>query len=310
MEKVENQNKKPHTMHSVLDIEVSCVKNYFTKTNPQPVNLLTWLGSKKYAAQVAALRAQPDKAMRDKLKAQLPAITPSGTFSEANEKGLLAHSGFIQFDIDLKDNLHIPNYHAIKHEIARIKNVAYVGRSAGGQGYWGLVRIAYPERHLQHWHYMHQLFSRMQLRIDPAPKNVASLRGYSYDPDGIYNHNAVRLFHYLTDAAPPVHTARPHDANHALVQYCLERIDAQEIDITAGYNTWIAIGCALAGTFGEEGRAYYHRFSHHHPQYDPAETNHKYDECKKITKSTNLGIIVNKCKEARMDMRFGARRAF
>src|SRR5688572_29023362 len=94
---------------SVLNTLVSCVPNYYSK-EPRNVNLLTWLTSRKYLHIVTQLRNSTDKDHRKKLKATLPAITPSGLFSRVGEQHLVRHSGFIQFDIDAQDNQHIPNY--------------------------------------------------------------------------------------------------------------------------------------------------------------------------------------------------------
>jgi len=136
-------------MSSILNVEVSCFKNYKTSDNPKPVNLLQWLHSAKYANAVKQIRETSDKNKRDQLKANLPAITPSGQFSYRSKKDLIKHSGFIQFDIDGKDHTNIANFGALKTEISKIVNVAYVGLSVSGRGYWGLIPIKYPEKHKQ-----------------------------------------------------------------------------------------------------------------------------------------------------------------
>ena len=87
-------------LESILNIEVSCFANYDSPANPRPVNLLHWLTSPKYSDNVNTIRNIDDKESRDKFKAKLPAITPSGLFSYRSQKDLIQHSGFIQFDID------------------------------------------------------------------------------------------------------------------------------------------------------------------------------------------------------------------
>ena len=78
---------------SVLDVTVSCFANFWAVENPRPVNLLHWLTSAKYAQQVIAIRQLTSKTRRDKLKAGLPAITPSGTFTRRDSSALVEHSG-------------------------------------------------------------------------------------------------------------------------------------------------------------------------------------------------------------------------
>ena len=94
---------------SILNIEVSCFANYNTPAKPMEVNLLRWLQSGKYKNEVGKIRAIENKEERDRIKALLPAITPSGIFFYRSEKDLIKHSGLIQFDIDYKENRHLGN---------------------------------------------------------------------------------------------------------------------------------------------------------------------------------------------------------
>ncbi len=188
-------------MNSILNIEVSCFANYDTPDNPKSVNLLAWLKSEKYKSQVEIIRSISDKAKRDAIKATLPAITPSGVFTYRSAKHFVKHSGFIQFDIDLKGNESITNYLNLREQISRIKNVAYCGLSVSGAGFWGLIPIAHPEKHNQHYKAIQEAFNKLGIIIDPAPKSIASLRGYSFDTSAYFNHEAVIFEEYFT---PPV----------------------------------------------------------------------------------------------------------
>lgn len=185
-------------MDSILNISVSCFANYDTPDNPKPVNLLSWLKSDKYRNEVEKIRLLQDKAERDRIKATLPAITPSGVFIYRSVKDLVRHSGFIQFDIDAKGNESVGNYADLKEQISKIKNVAYCGLSVSGTGYWGLIPIAYPEKHVQHHKVIQEALKKFGISIDPAPKSVASLRGYSFDPNAFFNHQAVVFENYYS----------------------------------------------------------------------------------------------------------------
>lgn len=55
-------------------------------------------------------------------------------------------------------------------------------------------------------------------------------------------------------------------------------------DITGDYPQWFKIGCALAHTFGEDGRDMFHRVSRFGNTYDQDSTELKYAECLKTDK--------------------------
>jgi hypothetical protein len=282
--------------NSVLNVNVSCVPNYYTKQPTAPVNLLTWLTSKKYAHAIDRIRKTADAAERHRLKSELPAITPSGLFTAINERSMLHHSGFIQFDIDKigGDSFRI---RGLKNQLSNISNIAYCGVSAGGNGLWGLIRIAYPDRHLQHWQYMKSIFQRYDITLDEAPKNIASLRGYSYDPEGYFNHNAPMLVKHTP--LPVVAAGSPiaYNDNHSIIKRLIAQLVESEIDITEGYNNWFALGCCIAANFGEGGRILFHNISQYNGKYDIETCNKKYDDCRKAANDTGIGFLVKRCKE-------------
>ncbi|MFD2200181.1 BT4734/BF3469 family protein [Shivajiella indica] len=187
-------------MKSVLNVEVSCFKNYNTPSNPQKVNLLTWLNSNKYKQKVEELRLLEDKSTRDQIKSKLPAITPSGLFSYRSEDHIIKHSGIIQIDVD---GLDIEDIEIYKNELIKIKNIAYLGLSVSGKGLWGLIPIpGDPKMHKKYFDAINKTFESFGIRLDEKPKNVASLRGYSFDPYAYFNHNAILFktsFFYPTD---------------------------------------------------------------------------------------------------------------
>ncbi len=178
---------------SVLNVQVSCFKNYDTPQNPATINLLTWLTSSKYKDQVEQIRLIGNKKERDSIKSKLPAITPSGIFSYRKESSLIQHSGLIQIDIDLTEkNKLICNWHDLKLELIKLPQIAYLGKSVSGLGYWGLIPIPNDEKnHRLYFDALNEIFlTNWGIELDDKPKNVASLRGYSFDPDAYFNHNA------------------------------------------------------------------------------------------------------------------------
>ena len=272
-------------MKSVLDIEVSCFRSY-AGTKPKPVNLLTWLTSDKYADDIRKLRTLDDKTARDKIKAKLPAITVSGTFHPSRkEEHLVKHSGLICIDIDLKGNEHIANFTALKEQLFHIENVVYAGLSASGKGFFLIIPIVYPKRHKEQFAAIHRDFSSLGLAIDTAPKNVASLRGYSWDPDALFRHQAKQYRKWAKPEAvekkkgTPVRSfqASPGTDTRAKVERHVQQIVERRIDITQEEEDWFRLACAFANEFGEEGREYFHAISPFYPSYDRQEADRKFD---------------------------------
>lgn len=183
---------------SVLNVEVSCFKNYDTPQDPKTINLMIWLTSTKYKDKVEAIRSNNNKKERDSCKATLPAITPSGIFSYRRQDNLINHSGLIQIDIDLTEkNKLISNWENLKSELTKLPNIAYLGRSVSGRGYWGLIPIPPdPVGHKLYFDSLKDIFLlNWGIELDDKPKNVASLRGYSFDEKAYFNHHAKPFQH-------------------------------------------------------------------------------------------------------------------
>jgi len=236
---------------NIFQKKISCFKSYLKADSPKTITINQWLKSPKYKKEVELIRTVTDKSKRDKLKARLPAITPSGIFSYREEKHLIQHSGLIQFDIDFKENKHINNYPNLKEQLCRIQNVAYCGLSVSGNGFWGLIPIAYPTRHKDHFNALQSAFKKWGIVIDEKPKNVASLRGYSFDGDAYFNPNALPFQLVEVKKKPlkeqlevkfiPSQTA---DYTRRKVEFCISEICRLSKDITDGYSNWLTIGCS------------------------------------------------------------------
>jgi hypothetical protein len=217
---------------------------------------------------------------------------------------LIVHSGFIQFDIDFKENSHITNYSDLKSEICKIVNVAYCGLSVSGTGLWGLIPILYPDRHRQHFDFIYNAFKKLGITIDKKPGNVASLRGYSYDINGYFNRNAVKLNEY-NQTRQNRNNLRFYSHNDNSIQSDVEALINElrktGVDITNTYDNWVSIGFALATEFGERGRQYFHVISRNNACYDRNENNYQYDKCLNAGSTPNpitVKTFFAKCKDA------------
>jgi hypothetical protein len=285
---------------SILDIKISAFPSYLA-TEPRDVNLLLWLTSKKYSLEVEKIRNTADKKIRDKLKSKLPAITPSGLFSKRNSNSLIKHSGFIQIDIDFKDNTHIKNYTEIKKEISNIKEVAYCGLSVSGNGYWGLIPISEPSKHKQHFEYLLLKFRSLGIEIDKSCKDVSRLRGYSYDDNAYFNHSAKTFNQVLKKAKKCITPNKYFQTNNSEstqnnVEKYINAIQEKRIDIATNYEIWFSIGCAIANEFGENGRDYFHVLSRINNEYIEFKTEKQYTHCLKKRYNYTIATFFYYCK--------------
>lgn len=267
--------------NSILDVRVSCFA-HCKSTLPTEVNLLDWITSEKHRCKVEQIRSEQDATVQKDLKMTLPAITPSGIFSQRDTKHLVAHSGFLAFDIDFQDNCHIRNYDDLKGQISHISSVAYCGLSVRGNGYWGLVPIpvSTPEEHRKRFTALAHSFAEFGINLDQSGADVTRLRIYSWDPDAYINHQAQLFTRINTLRMEGVSAPRPVQSKiRVKVESVISQIQERKIDITEDYDNWYRIGAALANEFGEPGRHYFHAVSRFHPEYDPTKTDKKFDDC-------------------------------
>lgn len=285
---------------SILDINISIFSNY-KSTEPKQINLLIWLNSKDYYLEVKKIRSTKNDILLKKLKSELPAITPSGVFSKRCSKNLIKHSGFIQFDIDCKDNLHIKNYPNLKNEIKKIKEIAYCGLSVSGKGYWGLVAISNTKKHKQHFEALYLKFKNLGIIIDKSCKDVSRLRGYSFDDNAYFNHSASKF----TQIINPINNTKTPFNNYKVnnsisvknsVEKNLNIIHEKRIDIAISYEDWFSIGCSIANEFGENGREYFHYLSRISNKYSISGTEKQYNNCLKNKYRFTIATFFYHCK--------------
>ena len=265
-------------MKNILDIEISCFKNYFSQKDPKQVNLLTWLTNDKYKTQVDQLRANKDKKERNELKAKLPACTPSGEFD--SDGNLIKHSGLICLDIDLADNVEIEDFASLKSELSKIQNIAYCGLSVSGNGYFLLIPIAHPDKHQLHFDALKSDFLSVGIVIDKACRNVNRLRGYSWDSEPYFNINAIP-YTKIKETVKPNRLTDTTDYSSDRTEQLIKKIVGSGQDITADYSDWFKIGCSLVTEFGESGRIYFHSISNSSPKYNQTECDKQFNSCLK-----------------------------
>jgi DNA-binding transcriptional MerR regulator len=136
---------------------------------------------------VKRIRSERDKAERNELKKQLPAICFSGMFTKRADNALTQHSGLICLDFDNytrpKDMLQD------KENLTKNKYVYSVFISPSGNGLKVLVRIPPdPENHTNYFNSLLKAFSSPY--FDKTSKNLSRVCYESYDPLIHVNENA------------------------------------------------------------------------------------------------------------------------
>ncbi len=182
-------------MRSLRTAWCSIFENKYS-TSPKSITLFDALSTSWQADILSEIRQCEYKSPRQQyLKGKLLAITPcSQQLGGRGERFHHSHSGYLAFDVDgLGERLD-----NIFKRIIAIPYIAYCGKSASGNGLWGLIPIEFVEFHKEHFDAMVQYFYSLDITLDTAPRNVASYRFLSFDPNAFFNDEAVlfkkRLF--------------------------------------------------------------------------------------------------------------------
>lgn len=190
--------------------KISLFRSYYEPEPWASISILDFISNVvvcDYATEIAELRKAEDKATRDKIKAQLPAVTVSGVFHERKNTGLLRHSGFICVDFDEKQNGAITDWDDARDTIGGLAEVLFCSLSVSGRGCFAIIPIAYPDQHVAHFKALQKIFADIGFICDPT-SDVSRLRGLSSDPDATWN-EAARTFHRLHSPIRPKATRPP-----------------------------------------------------------------------------------------------------
>ena len=163
------------------------------------------------------LQLQTDIRAGQRQKPEMYGMTPAAFCSYRRSANVQYLTGLMAFDIDAKDNAHrLANYDDLKDEIRKIPYVAYCGRSVSGTGFWGLLFIGYnvtASEYKAAFKAMQQDFASMGIKIDSKPADPASLRFFSFDPEGYLNHYPEAYTRRYVAPPAPKPTARTYTAS-------------------------------------------------------------------------------------------------
>lgn len=278
------------------------VYNGVTDNTGTRMPLGTFLFCKEYKDDILRLRAVFDKEKRNALKRSLPQATISGVFSPTRAKNNLSqHSGLICVDIDAKDNLDILDWETLKQDLSVLPQIAYCALSVSGKGLFMVIPLRYPEKHLQQFRQFQIDFRKMGIMIDSACSDITRLRCLSYDEHPIINENATLYEGVYVEK--PKHKSFPTsfiyegENTSAEVAVCCRKIQQCGIDITASYDDWLKVGCALT-TLGENGRSLFHICSQQNAKYNAAKTDKMFtDLLRRNYQQVNIGTFFWMCKQ-------------
>ncbi len=281
-------------MTTIFDTKISCYNNV-TDNVGTVLTLRDFLFCDKYKKQIETLRATIDPALRKDMKKQLPLATISGTFAPTRRAdNLVTHSNLLCVDIDKKDNMDVEWFGDLKHEWHNIPQILYAAHSVGGEGWFAIFRIAYPEKHKAHFEALRGDFAREGLVIDKSCKDVCRMRIISYDPEPYVNEEASLYTKVLEMPKPAFSTHNNGGGDMERVERCCREIVSRGIDITANYDDWFRVGAALA-SLGECGRYLFHQVSAMNGQYNAAETDRKFNNCLRSVNSISIGTFFHIC---------------
>lgn len=267
-------------------------------------------------------------------KKMLPGATLSGLFAlyeddsltnpgqrvmvSRRESHLQQHTGWLAIDIDLKDNLQITDFESIL-KVARFRpEIGLLMRSCSGTGYFGLVRLAYPERHKDQFKALLKDYAAIGIMLDKACSNIGRVRFASWDdPEHIYiNENVVQYKGLEEDQSQLVSLAsrQAYRSNHANVDYQVEgnsnfweqrmvqdrliEVIVQELvgsnrNITESYDEWVKAGWALRSH--PYGLHLFHQLSRCSSKYNEAQTNQKWQQLGN-SQTVTYNYLIHACK--------------
>ena len=193
--------------------QISVFENYLNPVPEGNIHIRAFVNDilrGTFRTEVEKIRSAEDK---NKLKSKLPAVTISGTFSKRANDCLIQHSGFICIDIDTKPEG--VTWEALRDTAGGWDHVYLSAISVSGNGMFLIIPILRPEKHKLHFEALRIEFEGMGITIDKACKDLARLRGISYDPDAIFNPDTkpYQNIYQPKHTRKPAHTSRGVNAD-------------------------------------------------------------------------------------------------
>ena len=213
--------------------------------------------------KVELVRSEQSEERRKQIKKTLEAVTIGGTFTERKEPGLEKHSGFICIDVD---------GYTDRTKINEDEYTYASFTSVSGNGFAVICKVN-PDKHKESYRFLSEhYFKTYGITVDEAPKNVASARFVSYDPEVFINTKSKKSKTKVeTKRIPPNLSILVPKSD---VGDLVNQVNCSVVD---EYSDYLALSFAIAVGFGDEGRAYFHSMCSKSAKYEHAQAEKQYD---------------------------------
>lgn len=228
------------------------------------------------------------------------------------ETHLQQHTGWLAIDIDLADNEHLSNYDNVRTVCQFRPEIALLMRSCSGSGYFGLIRLAYPDKHKAQFKALLREYAALGITIDKQCGNIGRVRFASWDdPERIYINEQACAYMGITEEMPLTPTYHKpclqspfgnQQASFAwsdqrvqdrLVEILVKKIVEQGVNITEDYGDWCKVGWALK--FHPYGEQLFHQLSACSGKYRQTDTSLKWQQLG-VSKTVSYGYLIHICK--------------
>ncbi len=263
-------------------------------TEPESVitvqDLVERIRSGYWSDVVAAVRSCVTKESRDLAKRSVPCVTLSGTFSKRGQQYLLGHSGYICIDIDTECDRSLLG--ADPYTYAMFQSISGTGTAI-------IVPID-PAKHTESFDWLQRYyFDTYGVVIDPKPRNIASLRFISHDPDTVTNPLARRAKTKVRRAAAPKSLPLVYTGDQ-IGQLVADTV-SRNINIAESYEDYLNLSFALADELGEAGRHHFHSLASVSTKYSEQQADIQYTTALRRDASGNrvtIGTFYHMLKQA------------
>ena len=267
-------------------------------------------------------------------KKMLPGATLSGLFAlyeddslthpgqrvmvSRRESHLKQHTGWLAIDIDLADNMQMSNFENVRMICRFRPEIALLMRSCSGSGYFGLVRLAYPDRHKEQFKALLKDYAAIGITLDKACSNIGRVRFASWDdPEHIYMNEKVVPYKGLEGEQSQLVSLvsrQAYRSHHENVEYRTEdnsnfweqqrvqdrliEVIVQELvgnhrNIAESYEEWVKAGWALRSH--PYGLHLYHQLSRCSSKYNEVQTNLKWQQLGN-SQTVTYNYLIHACK--------------
>ena len=267
-------------------------------------------------------------------KKMLPGATLSGLFAlyeddslthpgqrvmvSRRETHLQQHTGWLAIDIDLADNMQMSNFENVRMICRFRPEIALLMRSCSGSGYFGLVRLAYPERHKEQFKALLKDYAAIGITLDKACSNIGRVRFASWDdPEHIYMNEHVVPYKGLEGEQSQLvslvsrQAYRSHHENEGfisegnsnfweqqrvqdrLIEVIVQELVGNHRNIAESYEEWVKVGWALRSH--PYGLHLFHQLSRCSSKYNEAQTNQKWQQLGN-SQTVTYNYLIHACK--------------